>query len=163
MYYFFKDHLFNNEERLRVLSASWFWRAVCKLLHWHVYIKHASCLTMVLLYCMRIPCSNCLVCFTISIYTQAMKVLSKKRLMRQAGFPRKCLPCGRWGALWGEGITVCVFILDLRHTFLLIQEDLLLEVPALVPRVHLSPKAPWSGCTRRSPSSRSWTILMWSS
>lgn len=109
MYYFFKDHLFNNEERLRVLSASWFWRAVCKLLHWHVYIKHASCLTMVLLYCMRIPCSNCLVCFTMSIYTQAMKVLSKKRLMRQAGFPRKCVPCGRWGALWGEGITVCVY------------------------------------------------------
>lgn len=39
-----------------------------------------------------------------------MKVLSKKRLMRQAGFPRKCVPYGRWAALWGGCLGVCVCV-----------------------------------------------------
>lgn len=119
----------------------------------HVSLKksvHTSWMNRVLpsVYC-RVPALIALSVSLMSMSQQAMKVLSKKRLMRQAGFPRKCVPYGRWVALWGECIRVCgcvcVFtciVLHLRYTFLLVQEDLLLEGPVLLLRVHLSPKDP---------------------
>lgn len=98
---------------------------------------------------------------------QAMKVLSKKRLMRQAGFPRKSEPNGfhryKLSFYYYQKSLFCPSScpsLIIISFFLLLQGDRLLVEPKLFLRVLLNLKGHWSEFIKKLPFLKSWTILM---
>lgn len=92
----------------------------------------------------------------VHVFTQAMKVVSKKRLMKQCGFFRELMndvQMPKW-----------VFIVPVASVVI----RFCVCVPFQAVRLFkghsricsLKPHCLWRRCTRRSPSWRSWTITM---